>query len=88
MITEAIVSAVLGVIDMLVSLLPEVTFTFASTLTEFAELIGSQLGGLNNILPISEVAVPLGWALTVYLPFVVVFYIVRWVYSKIPVIGQ
>jgi len=87
-IVEAVVSAVLGVIDMLVGLLPQITFTYAATLESFAEIIGSQLGGLNNILPIAELAGPIAWALTVYLPFVIVFYLVRWVYSKIPVIGQ
>jgi hypothetical protein len=32
--------------------------------------------------------VPIGWAVTVYIPFVLTFYVVRWVYAKLPVVGQ
>jgi len=87
-IVELFASAVLGLVDALVGLLPTVSFPFASTLSDFADFIGSQLAGLNSFLPISEVAVPIGWALTVYLPFVLTFLLVRWVYSLIPVVGQ
>lgn len=88
MIVELFVGAVIGLVEGLVGLLPTVSLPFADTLSDFAELIGSQLGGLNSFLPISEAASVIGWALTVYLPFVLTFLLVRWVYSMLPVVGQ
>jgi hypothetical protein len=86
-IVEAVVAAVFGVLDAVIGLVPAVTFSFGSTLEDFADIIGSQLGGLDSFLPISEMAPVVVWAFTVYLPFVLVFYTVRWIYSKIPVVG-
>jgi len=88
MITELLLSAFMALASSLGALLPTVTVPFEDDLALFADFIGSQLGGLDNIVPISEVAPTIGWALTVYLPFVIAFYSVRWVYSMIPVVGQ
>lgn len=88
MITEAIITVLASAVAGIASLLPSFTVPFADELQDLAEFVGSQLGGLNSFLPIDELAAPIGFALGVYVPFVIVFYTVRWVYSKIPVVGQ
>lgn len=88
MILELVYSALVAVTSSVFSLIPEMELPFSTELTSFGSFIGSQIGGLDSFIPISEVAPVIAWALTVYLPFVFVFYTVRWVYSKVPVIGQ
>jgi hypothetical protein len=87
-ITDALLGLVVSLVEVLVGLLPDVTVPFASDIASFGSLIGSYAGGLDGLIPISEMMVPIGWAVTVYIPFVLTFYVVRWVYAKVPVIGQ
>jgi hypothetical protein len=78
------VAAVTGVID----LIPSMELSIAGTLSSFASYLGSQLNGLNSIIPIAEIKGPIASTMAVYIPFVLTFYVVRWVYSKIPVFGR
>jgi hypothetical protein len=87
-ITEAVLSAFVSFIDAFVGLLPAVELPFVDTLSSFATSIGSQIGGLDSFIPITESLPYIQWSLTIYLPFVFVFYTVRWVYSMIPVFGR
>lgn len=88
MIVNAVTGLFFAVYGALFSVVPEVTLPYVDKLEEFATLIGSQVGGLNSFLPISEMLPVLFFALVVYLPFVLVFYAVRWVYAMIPVFGR
>jgi hypothetical protein len=87
-ITDAVINLLVGLVEVLVGLLPDVTVPFVAELTSFGELIGNYAGALDGFLPITEMMVPIGWAVTVYIPFVLTFYVVRWVYAKVPVVGQ
>ena len=88
MITEAVLGALLSVLDAVLSLIPELSIPFQAELNSFGDFIGSQIGGLDSFIPISETVPVISWALVVYLPFVFVFYTVRWIYSKLPVVGN
>lgn len=79
---------VLEMFSGLFGLLPDLDIPFQSELDSFGAQIGSTVGGLNGFIPISEAIVPVQWAMTVYLPFVLSFYMVRWVYARIPVVGS
>lgn len=87
-ITEAVLGAFVSFIDAFVGLLPAVTIPYVAQLSDFATAIGSQIGGLDSFIPITEALPIIQWSLTVYLPFVFVFYAVRWVYSMVPVFGR
>lgn len=86
-ITEALLTVIGLLLAGLDAIIPDVDVPFDTELADFAEFVGANLGGLDNFLPITEVAVVVGWALTVYLPFVVAFVVVRWVFSHIPAVG-
>lgn len=88
MIVDLFINVCVGAVTAVVGLIPQGTLSFSTTLDNFANYLGSQLNGLNNIIPITEVKGPITAALGVYVPFVIVFYTVRWIYSKIPVVGQ
>jgi hypothetical protein len=88
MITDALLGLVVSLVEVLVSALPAVTVPFSDEVASFGSLIGSYAGMLDGLLPISEMMVPIAWAVTVYIPFVLTFYVVRWVYAKLPVVGQ
>lgn len=83
----ALLSVVGFILAGLDAIIPDVPIPFETELDAFAVFVGANLGGLNAFLPVVEVGVVLGWALTVYLPFVVSFTIVRWVFSHVPQIG-
>lgn len=87
MIVEALLSVVGFILSALDAIVPDVPVPFSSELSSFATFIGSNLGGLNEFLPIVEIGVVLGWALTVYLPFVVTYVVVRWVFAHVPQVG-
>jgi hypothetical protein len=78
---------VLLILEGLGAIIPEVDTAIFDGLGDFADDIGSRLGGLNGFLPISEIAVVQGFALTVFLPFVVSFAIFRWLWQHLPYIG-
>lgn len=88
MLVELIVEATLSLLGSLIGLLPEVTFPFQATLSQFAAIIGSQVGALDGIIPISEAMPIVKWSLTIYLPFCIAYGIFRWIYSMLPVVGQ
>jgi len=87
-IVELFINVMVSAVSAVVGLIPETTLSFSTTLDDFADYLGSQLNGLDNVVPISEVKGPMSAALAIYVPFVLTFYVVRWVYSKIPVFGQ
>ena len=88
MIVELIVSGFTALVVLLFGWIPSMPIPFDSILSDFADLLGSQLGGLDSFLPISELATPISWLLVTYVPFYLTFLFVRWVYAKIPVFGQ
>lgn len=88
MILEAVIQGFTALVALLFGWIPEMPTPFATVLADFAGLVGSQLGGLDSFLPISELGPVVSWLLVTYVPFYLSFLFVRWVYSKIPVVGQ
>lgn len=86
MIVEAIVNLITGLVDVLVGIAPDLTLPFGTYPTQFANFAGSQLAGLNTILPITELAIVVGWVLSLYVPVVFTFYVVRWIWAHVPFI--
>jgi len=87
MIVQGLLNVVGLIFAGLAAALPDVDFPFAGSLEDFAVTVGQYANGLDGFLPVSEMAVAVTWALTVYLPFVVTFVIVRWVFQHVPQIG-
>lgn len=88
MIVEKIVVAVMGLLNVILEALPDVTVPVGDYTDDFAEAIGGALGGLDGFLPITETATLVGWVLTVYVPVVVAYHVARWIYTHLPVIGN
>lgn len=88
MIVDLILEAVTGVLVALLDALPDLTLPVGTYPDDFAEALGGALGGLDGILPISELALVVAWVLTVYVPVVFAYNMARWVYTHLPVIGN
>lgn len=88
MLTELMVGVMLGLWTAILEALPDLTIPVGDYPDEFAEAIGGALGGLNGFLPITEMSVVAGWVLTVYVPVCVAYYVARWVYTHLPIIGN
>lgn len=87
MIIELLLSVIGALLSGLDAIIPDVPVPFEDELSDFAAFVGGNLGGLNTFLPITEIGVALVWALTVYLPFVVSFCVVRWIFAHVPYVG-
>lgn len=88
MIVEAILVGVLGALTTLLETIPDATLPVGTYPAQFAEAIGGALGGLDGFLPISEMAVVVGWVLATYVPVVLTYHLVLWIYTHLPVIGN
>jgi len=88
MITDLIVGGILDLLTALLDALPDLTLPFGTYPEQFASTIGGGLGGLDGILPITEVAVVVGWVLTTFVPVAIAFHITRWVYEHLPIVGN
>jgi len=88
LIVEALLLVLIEGVNALVFLLPQITLGFQQTVDDFAVTLGEQVGSLDSFLPISEALPIVGWALTVYVPFLLVYMPIRWIYSMIPVFGR
>lgn len=88
MVGDLVIGALFSFVEFVVGLLPDVTLPYSAEIGDFADFVGSQIGGLNSFLPIDEMLPLLSFALLIYMPFTFVFYIVRYVYSLIPVFGR
>lgn len=88
MITELVFTSLGALLLALLEFLPDLTLPVGDYPEDFAQAIGSALGGLDGLLPITEVAEVAGWVLTVYVPVVIAYSAARWVYTHLPVIGN
>lgn len=88
MIVELIVTGLLDIIGGLLELVPDGGNPFGAVTEDYAEGLGSAVGGLDGLLPISEMLTAVGWVLTTYVPVVVTYNVSRWVYTHLPVIGN
>lgn len=88
MLTDLLITSVLGPLTLLLEALPDVELPVGTYVEDFAAAIGGALGGLDGILPITEVAEVTGWILTVYVPVVIAYTVARWVYTHLPIIGN
>lgn len=88
MIVDLLISGALEVVSGLLGFIPDGANPFGAATEEYAELVGSAVGGLDGLLPITELLVAVGWVLTTYVPVVVTYSVARWVYTHLPVIGN
>lgn len=90
MIPTTIVEALLGLLQAILSAIPDASLPAAAStvLSDFATLLGSQLGGLDGMLPISEIGAVVGWVLGTYVPVVIAYQIAHWVWTHLPIIGN
>lgn len=88
MIVEAILNTIAGLLVELLEAIPDLTLPVGTYPEDFAEALGGALGGLDGVLPISELALVTAWILTVYVPVVFAYSMARWVYTHLPIIGN
>lgn len=90
MIIELLVTALLGLLTLVLEAIPDANLPVAAgnALSSLATTIGGSLGGLDAMLPISEVATFVGWVLGTYVPIMVAYQIAHWVWTHLPVIGN
>lgn len=87
-VTELVVEAVGGLLIAVLGALPDLTLPVGDHMDDFAAAIGGALGGLDGILPISELSEVAAWVLVTYVPVVFAYNSARWVYTHLPVIGN
>lgn len=90
MIVDALLGGLLAVLTAVLGAIPDAALpsVAATALEDFAEQIGGALGGLDGMLPISEVAVFVGWVLGTWLPAIAAYQVAHWVWGHIPVFGN
>lgn len=90
MIVELIVTALLALLTVILEAIPDANLpeAAATALESFATTIGGALGGLDSMLPVTEVATFVGWVLGTYVPIMVAYQIAHWVWTHLPVIGN
>lgn len=90
MIVELLVTGLLGILTLILEAIPDASLPGAAAdmLTDFAGTIGGALGGLDSLLPITELATFVGWVLGTYVPIAVAYQSAMWVWAHLPVIGS
>lgn len=90
MVVEFIVGALLDLLTLVLAAIPDVSLPAiaSDSLESLATTIGGQLGGLDQVVPITEAAVFLGWVLGTYVPIMVAYQIAHWVWTHLPIIGN
>jgi hypothetical protein len=80
----------LDALTFLLELVPDASLpaVASNALDNLAVQIGGTLGGLDQLLPISECAIFVGWVLGTLVPIAVVLQTSTWVWSMLPVIGN
>lgn len=88
MIVELLLDAIYGVLYALSIIFPDVEFPWTDELDDLAILIGTHLGGVNEVFPVAELVTVISWCAGTLLPVFLTFVVVRWVYAHVPVIGS
>lgn len=90
MIVRELVGGLLSVIAAVLRVIPDqpLPSIASDALDDFAVEIGGALGGLDGLLPISEIAVFVGWVLGTWLPAMVTYQVAHWVWGHLPIIGN
>lgn len=90
MVIELVLDVLLGLLTLVLEAIPDATLPVIATnaLNDLATEIGGALGGLDGMLPISEVAVFVVWVLGTYVPIVAAYKVSVWVWGHLPVIGN
>lgn len=87
MITKALLYVIGLVAKGLDAAIPDLTIPYESEVENAATWLGSQVGFLEPVLPVSTLATAFAWVVTVYMPVWFTFVAVRWAYSHIPFLG-
>lgn len=82
-----------GLLDLLTAVLDAVPdaplpAVASDALEDFATELGGSLGGLDSVVPITEVAVFVGWVLSTYVPIILTYQVAHWVWTHLPVFGN
>lgn len=92
MVVDAILSLLSSIFGLIGDLLPDVgALPFASYLEDAGDVfrhIGESCGPLNGFLPLTELFTVVGWLVTFYLPLVLLYLGVRWLYAHLPWLGK
>lgn len=86
MITDAILSALGGVLSALISLLPVGELDLPAV-DSFASMVAEYAGPWNRYTPAYEVALGLTIVVLVWAPAMLVYQLTFWSYKHLPVIG-
>jgi hypothetical protein len=89
-LVELLVTGLLDLLTLILETIPDASLpaVASNALEDFAIEIGAALGGLDGMLPISEIGVFVGWVLGTYVPIIVAYQIAHWVWAHLPVIGS
>lgn len=87
MITEALLNVLALLIGLVDALVPAFELPYEAEILEAADWMGSQVGFLEPVLPISAMAAAFAWIVTTYLPVYFTYTAVRWAYAHIPILG-
>lgn len=88
MIVELLVTGLFDILSGLLGFVPDGANPFGASTEDYADALGSAVGGLDGLLPITELLVAVGWVLTTYVPVVMSYSVARWIYTHLPVIGN
>jgi len=91
-ITSALLSLLGALLDAIASVLPSVEdlpWSGATTsISNWLESVGGMAGPFDHWIPLAEIFDVMDWMVTYYLPVVVTYLTVRWVYAHLPVVGK
>jgi len=88
-ITDGILYVVGTIVSFVGGLLPTATLTgLPAAITDFGETLGTKAGPLNQFFPVEELFTGLVIMLVYWLPAVLLYQVVFWVYKHLPVVGK
>lgn len=87
MAVQLLMNLVGAIFDVFDAILPDIELDVSAELSEFADVVAGGIAWINGVLPLAELLDAIDWVLVVYLPFVLVFHLVKWIYAHLPVVG-
>lgn len=90
MIIDLLVGGMLDLLTLVLGAIPDAPLPAVASdaLEDFATEIGSSLGGLDGIIPITEAGVFVGWVLGTYVPIILTYQVAHWVWTHLPIVGN
>jgi len=89
MIVDAVIWVLRGFLRTIAFLLPEGSLSaWIPDTSGWGSFIGTKVGPLNSFAPVAELFVFLDVFLNIWLPAVLAYQLVFWIYAHMPVIGK